>query len=212
MTETSLWVYEARRVGTAVLATPIVTGAGIAAVTMLARPAASGTSELDLTPVRLASYVLPVAVGLAAAAVLPRETMLEQHLTLPTPYRTTAYRRLAVLAGVSLTTAGALLIALASNGRWHSPAHGAAALLIPGGPAAFLLGVGAWAGGRWHSAAAASSVVVAAWLGQLLIWDRVVGNWTFNKIGLIGAGALLVTAALRGLDDCESVLAARDAQ
>jgi hypothetical protein len=208
MRQTSLWVHEARRVGTALLALPVLTGAAIAAVTMIARPATSGVVGPDLTPVRLTSYVLPVAVGLAAAAVLPRESMLEQHLTLPTPYRTTAYRRFTLLAGASLLTAVGLLVVLVSSHRWHSPAQGVAALLIPGGPAALLLGVGAWAGGRWHSAAAASSVVLAAWLGQLLLWDRVVGDWRLNKTALIVLGALAVTVALRGLEDSEKVLAA----
>ena len=208
MTDTSLWSYEARRAGPAALALPLLAAGGIVAVSIAVSAAHQATTQgAGLTMVRLVADVLPVTVGLAAAAVLGRERLLEVHLSLPTPYPVTVRRRLGVLGVVALIAATATLAVLDAAGQWTHPAHGPLALLVPAGPAVLMAGAGAWAGARWQSAAAASTTVIGVWLGQLLVWDRFVGIWQLNKVLLAAVGAGLLVAALRRLSDTEQLLA-----
>jgi hypothetical protein len=206
MKSSQLWAHEARRLGPATLALPVLGAAGIAALAVFERHTWTAANPPDATTARFVAYVMPVAVGLAGAAVIPRERMLELHLSLPTSFPLTVYRRYAVLGTLSLVATAAVLAQLVLTGAWDNPARGVAALLIAGGPAALLLGVGAWAGARWQASAAASSLVLAAWLAQVMVWDRFVGDWRLNKILLLCAAAALAVAASRRLADSERLL------
>lgn len=208
MTDTSLWSHEARRAGPAALALPLLAAGAIIAVSIAVSAAHQATTQAaGLTMVRLVADALPVTVGVAAAAILGRERLLEVQLTLPTPYPVTVRRRLGVLAVVALIATTATLAVLGAAGQWTHPAHGPLALLLPAGPAVLLGGAGAWAGARWQSGAAASTTVIGVWLGQLLVWDRFVGMWQLNKVLLLVAGTGLLVGALRRLSDTERMLA-----
>jgi hypothetical protein len=207
VTDISLWFYEARRAGPAALTLPLLAAGGITALAMAVSATHQATTQAaGLTMVRLVADVLPITVGLAAAAILGRERLLEVQLTLPTSYPVTVRRRLSVLGVVALIAAAAALAVLDAAGQWTHPAHGPLALLVPAGPAVLLAGAGAWAGARWQSAAA-STMVIGVWLGQLLVWDRFVGIWQMNKVLLMAVGAGLLVAALRRLSDTEHLLA-----
>lgn len=207
MTDWRLWCYEARRAGPATLVLPVLAAGGIIAVSIAVSAAGHTTQTERLAMIRLVADVLPVTVGLAAAAVLGRERLLEVHLCLPTRYPVTVFRRIGVLGVVALTAAMAVLAVLNVTGQWDHPARGPVGLLVPAGPAVLLAGAGVWAGARWQSAAAASTTVLGAWLVQLLAWDRIVGVWQLNKLLLIVGGAGLLWAALRRLSDTERLLA-----
>lgn len=144
MTTTALWAQETRRAGPAALGLPILTAAAVAAVSVLVHAHTDGATA-GPTMVKLVADLFPVTAGLAAAAVLGRESALELQLTVPTAYRATVARRLAVLAVVVLAGAIGCLSVVGAEGQWTHPAQGPVAVLIPLAPAVLLLGAGAYA-------------------------------------------------------------------
>jgi hypothetical protein len=203
MTESTIWRFEARRCGAAALALPLTVAAAL--IALAAALAGNGTA-VGTGMVRLTSTVFPVACGIAAATAVGRERLLELQLTVATPYPTTFSRRLAVIAAVVLIGAAALVGALQAAGLWQHPARGPLALLVPIGPALFLVGLAAWAAAALRSTAAASTVVIGGWLFQVFLWDAFVAVWQLNRGLLIAAGVLLTYRALRRLRDPERLL------
>ncbi len=202
-----LWVQEARRAGPAALALPLLVAVGITALSLaLSVSHAASPRSARLVMVLLLGDLFPVTAGLAAATVVGRERVLEMQLTVPTAYRLTVARRLAVLAAGVLVAAGGALAVVEADGQWAHPAQGAAAILVPIGAAALSLGAGAWAAVRLSSTAAASMVVLAVWLARLTILDRYLGQWQANRAVLLAAGLVFLTLAWRRLGDPERLL------
>lgn len=186
---------------------PILTAAAVVGISLLVHSAHTPGAAAGPTMVRLVADLFPVTAGLAAAAVLGRESALELQLTVPTDYRTTVCRRLTVLAVAVLLGAIGCLSAVVAAGQWAHAAQGPVALLIPLAPALLLLGTGAFAAVHLGSAAGASMVVLGVWLAHLLILDRLIGDWPTNRAILLFGGLGLLLLAGRGLADTEAVLA-----
>jgi hypothetical protein len=189
------------------VAAPAIAAVVVAAMAVLMPvPRGVDSAQVGIGLVRVLANLLPLAAGLAAASALGRERMVELQLTMPTSYRVTTRRRLELLLGMSLAAAAAAIVALAVTGRWEHPAAGPLALLVPIGPAVFLIGVAAWAQVRLLSTAASSTVVIGGWLFQALVFDRFVQNWQLNRGLLIVIGLVLMSLALRRLQDGERLL------
>jgi hypothetical protein len=203
----ALWKHEARRCGPAALALPVLAAAGILAMSFAIQSGpAGGTGTAGTGLVRLVADAFPVAAGLAVAAAIGRERLIELQLTVLTEYRRTVGRRLSVVCAVVVLAAGLLVLELIATGQWHHPAQGPAALLVPLGPAALLAGAGTWASVALRSTAGASTVVVGVWLLQVLILDRYVSSWQLNRGLLIIAGAVLLVLAMGRLRNSERLL------
>ncbi|MGH9129455.1 MAG: hypothetical protein ACRDY2_10965 [Acidimicrobiales bacterium] len=207
----SLWLHEVRRCGPAALALPILAATGIvvASVALRATHVASNvasTQAASLTMMRLVSDLFPVTAGLATAAVVGRECLMELQLSAPTSYATTLRRRLCVVGVVVLLGAVVCVAVLGVDHQWQRTPHGPLALLMPGGPAVLLIGAGTWAGVVLRSTAGGSTMVVGVWLAQILILDHYLGGWQVNRPLVVVAGLALLGLAWRRLSDTEAML------
>lgn len=188
-----LWRYEARHCGWVALGLPVLAGLAVAAVAAITGPAWHHL---------LAGTAFPVLAGLAVADVAGREPAPELQSSVARPYWATMGRRLAL--AVAALTAGAVLatVSLAALGA-PDPAGVFARAWCS---AIFLGGVAAAAGAWLRSVSGASTVVLAAWLAQFLVLDRVLGEPPRGSVALLVAGAGLLAAALRRLSVPEHVL------
>ncbi|WP_143200508.1 hypothetical protein [Kitasatospora sp. CB01950] len=208
MTERKLWMHEARRCGLAALALPLAAAIGVLAVSV----AVGGGDHADarstgIGMVRLLANVFPVAAGLAAATAAARDRLIEVLLALPTQYPTVVRRRITMVTALVIASATVVIVWLALAGQWANPAWGPVALLVPMGPAFFLIGAALFAQAVLRSTSAASTVVIAAWLFQVMLFDTYVTAWLANKLLLTALGAVLAYLGTRRLSDSERQLA-----
>lgn len=201
-----LWSFEARRCGVAALAIPVFVALAILGTSWMAARSDGPSDMIGLSMLRLVANVLPLTVGLAAVTVISRDRMVELQLSLPTPYATTTARRLGLLLGTAMVSATASMAGIALNGQWSHPSSGLASLLVPLGPTVLLVGSAAWTGMSTRSGIASASLVIAAWMLQLLVLDRLVGIWQANRIVLVFLGALAWLLAIHAISDGDRML------
>jgi len=104
-----LWRHEIRRAGAAALAgPPIAVAAGVAAALAHPMPGQASTARILLAALEMA---VPLAAGVACASLVGRDPASEIHLTTPTPYRVTLFRRMVVT--LAWTAVVAVLAAVA---------------------------------------------------------------------------------------------------
>ncbi|WP_202510563.1 hypothetical protein [Streptomyces sp. SID5643] len=190
MTAATWWTYERRRCGRQVFVLPV-----LAALLAYAAVAADPAGGAMLGRVLLAC-ALPAATALACAAVVAHDSLLELHLSLPTPYPRTVARRLVWPAAVTAVTAVALVALVAATGHhvdlWST-------LLQLAGLTALLSGGAVWMTVRSGSAAPATGLVVATVMAKLLLVDRAVPEGASQALPALLGGALLTALALRDL-------------
>lgn len=199
----ALWWHEVRRCGAAPLLLPVLAAA---AIVLLAIWVQDSSGRLGDGGVRLTAMAFPAVAGVAGAAALGRERLVELHATSPTPYPSTVARRVAVLGAVVLVAAAVLVVALEARGLWLHPAHGLMGVVVPAAPAAFLIGLATWSTAVLRSAAAASMVVIAGWMFEIFFWDTYVAVWQVNRALLIVAGGALLLRGLHRMHDSEHLL------
>lgn len=166
----SEWVgYEFRRIGKIGLMTPllIVAGFGIVAVPMalLGREKGQIANLLSSVP----EVYLPIAAGLAAAAIVAREPALDLHLTLRTHYRTTALRRLALLVGWTALASVLWASVLQILGLWTWPEPFLVAQLGWLVPLLWFVSAAALLALLLRSQVASGAILGAVWLFQNLL-------------------------------------------
>jgi len=211
----TLWRYEARRAGwTALLGPPLAVTLGVSAA--LATPQASDTTTARIL-LGAVEMAVPLAVGVGCASLVGRDPAVELQLAAPTPYRVTLLRRMAVTLGWAVVVAGltaAVLIATGWWARWPADHGPFAGQLTWAAPTAGLGAVGFAAGAVFRSPAAASALVTTLWAvqqffaelmqqhlpGRLLYLfattrGAVPGDWTANRLALLGAAVTLVVVA-----------------
>lgn len=211
----TLWRYEARRAGwTALLGPPIAVALGVSAA--LAGPQVSDTTTARILLGAL-EMAVPLAVGVGCASLVGRDPAVELQLAAPTPYRVTLLRRMAVTLGWAVVVAGltaAVLIATGWWARWPADHGPFAGQLTWAAPTAGLGAVGFAAGAVFRSPAAAGALVTTLWAvqqffaelmqqhlpGRLLYLfattrGAVPGDWTANRLALLGAAVTLVVVA-----------------
>ncbi|MFT7835907.1 hypothetical protein Q5530_07130 [Saccharothrix sp. BKS2] len=197
MTGSRLWRYEARRVGVpALLVSPV-----FAVVLLLLR--------LGLLPEGyvggwLVQAVPALVAGMAATAAAV-ERSAELQLTMPTPFRTTISRRLVLVGATAVLSSLALIAWLTAAGVVRAPVT---EYLLVCSFATMLAAVGCWSTLALRSVAGASAVVLAAWLGTLLVLDRVVTPPLARSIVLLVLAAVLFTNVLRLSADGEDLIGA----
>ncbi|WP_031161010.1 hypothetical protein [Streptosporangium roseum] len=223
-----LWSHEIRRAGLSALLAPP------ALVVLMALLAAFG-ARLGSREGNTAWFLLgavetgiPLVAGTATASLIGRDRAVELQFTLPTGYRSTLLRRLAVTvgwAGLCALAASALLIA---TGWWDLMPG------VPGGltgqltwlsPLLWLSALGLLAAVAFRSASAATAVVGAVWVfGQVFhgvlqanpvsrplalfatTYGTPPGEWLPNRLTLLSTAVLLLAAAWPLLGDAERTL------
>jgi hypothetical protein len=183
----SLWRYEARRAGwTALLGPPVVVALCVGGL-LADRPSSDTTTARVL--LGILEMGVPLAVGVGCASLVGRDPAAELQLTVPTPYRITLLRRLVLTLGC-----GAVLAAVS---------------------AAVLGALGFAAGAVFRGPAAAGAVVTTLWTLQQVFAEgaqehlparllylfattrgAVPGDWTANRLALLGLAAVLVALGL----------------
>lgn len=179
-----LWRYEARRAGRHLLIAPPLL-AGVLLATGL------GLRGAGFTGAWLAQSAPPLVAGLAVAAVVGGERAAELHLSLPTPLRTTLGRRLALLGAA--TVLGALILAAGLLPDAHALSRFAALCAF----GAMLGAAGAWSAAALRSTAGASTVVLAAWLAELFVLDRIFAAPAVRIVAQLVLAALFAAPASR---------------
>jgi hypothetical protein len=211
----TLWRYEARRAGwAALLGPPIV--APFAIVAVLAYPPSNDTDTARIL-LGILEMGVPLAVGVGCASLVGRDPATEIQLTVPTPYRFTLLRRLALTLGSGAVVAAVAAVVLIATGWWerwpanHGSLAGQLTWLAP------VLGLGALgfaAGAVFRGPAAAGAVVTSLWTLQQVFAEAaqehyagrlfylfattrgaVADDWTANRLTLLGASAALVALA-----------------
>jgi len=226
----TLWRYEARRAGwAALLGPPIVVAICVAAV--LADPSSSDETTAR-TLLGILEMGVPLAVGVGCASIVGRDPAAEIQLTMPTRYRFTLLRRLAVAMGCGAAVAGVSAAVLIATGWWERwPLnHGTlAGQLTWVAPTLALGALGFAAGALFRGPAAAGAVVTSLWTLQQVFADlaqrdyparlvylfattrgAVAGDWTANRLALLGAAAALVLLALVVLGRSERLIGEGD--
>ncbi|XVQ07504.1 hypothetical protein ACQP1W_33560 [Spirillospora sp. CA-255316] len=212
----TLWRYEARRAGwTALLGPPIAVTLGVSAALANPQPGDTTTARILLGTLEMA---VPLAAGVGCASLVGRDPAVELQLAVPTPYRVTLLRRTAVTLGWAAVVAGltaAVLIATGWWARWPANHGPFAGQLTWAAPTVALGAVGLAAGAVFRSPAAAGALVTTLWTLQQFFADlaqqhlpgrllylfattrgAVPGDWTRNRLALLGAAATLLALAL----------------
>lgn len=219
----SLWRYELGRAGWTTLAAP-----PLALIVPLALLALGGT-ERERLLLAGPEAVLPLAVALVAVSIVARDPVTELHLTLPTRFRATLLRRLALLLVVAGVVAGlycALLIAL---GAWAGPRSAplAQSLLLWSAPTLALTALSVAVGGLTRSLTLATTVVGGLWLVEQLFvagftehapWLFLfptlrlgVGpDWTGSRLTLLAVALVVAAGAVWTLGRPERLLTEED--
>lgn len=208
------WGYEGRRLGPMGLAMPplvlalFVGGAGLMA--------AGGEPSRRIGRLLVAGLELglPLAAGFVAATLVSHDVAVEVQLTLPTRYRATLIRRLALLTGWTGAIAVAASVAMLAGGLWVVPGSFLLGQLAWFAPLVWFVAVGAALALLFRGRAASAGILAGVWVVQNLFagifaearWGQpwflfatthVPGAdfWLANRLALIGAAGLLVCGA-----------------
>lgn len=221
-----LWRYEVRRVGWGVLLAPPLVAALVVAVTLLDGSDGAGTGAATRNLFATLELALPLVAGVGAASLVGRDPAVELQLTMPTRYRGTLLRRLALLLGATALVAVLIVGLLLATGDWarFPPARGAVVgQLVWLAPTLWLAAVGFLAGAVLTGPAAAGGLVAVLWaLQQIFVgviqehrWSRLLylfattrgtapTDWMENRLVLLAtaigfglAGWLLLGRAER---------------
>jgi hypothetical protein len=209
-----LWRYEVRRAGwAAALAPPLVA----AVVVLLAVvDSAEGGGQRGAVIRNLFATLemgLPLVAGIGAASLVGRDPAAELQLTVPTPYRATLLRRLAVVVGWTVPAALLITAALLVADGWgdRPQAHGAVVgQLVWLAPTLWLAAVGFLAGAVFRGPAAAGGLVAVLWILEQVFpgavqdhgWSRMLylfatirgavpADWTANRLTLVTTAIVL---------------------
>lgn len=200
-----LWRYEVRRAGWTALLTPPVATAVLVLVALLDSGATDRATARNL--LAALEMALPLAAGVGAASLVGRDPAVELQLTVPTAYRSTLLRRLAVTLGWAGLLGVLVVAGLVATGWWerspesHGPLLGQLVWLAP---TLGLGGLGFLAAAVFRSPAAAGGLVATWWIVQQVFpgllqdesWSRLLylfattrgavpEDWTANRLTLI---------------------------
>jgi len=173
---------------------------------------------------------LPLAAGFVAATVVAHEDALELQLGLPTRYRTTVVRRLALLAIWVGLVAAATAAGAVGFGWRVVPTPFVVGQLAWLAPLLCFVAAGAGLALLTRSRSASAAFLGGMWVGQNLFaeflagrdWSRPVflfattyapdaGFWLANRLSLVGIAVLVALGVWGLLNGGEALLAAEDA-
>lgn len=226
----TLWRYEVRRAGwAALLGPPIAVALGATAALANPQPSDTTTARILLGALEMA---IPLAAAVACSSLVGRDPAREIQLTAPTAYRVTLLRRMTVTLSWTAAIAALAAVVLIATGWWarwpenHGPLAGQLTWVAP---TLGLSGLGFAASAVFRSPGAAGALVTSVWAiqqffagsaqenlpGRLLYLfattrGAVPGDWTANRLTLLGAGAALIAFALVLLGRSERLIGEED--
>ncbi|WP_405139806.1 hypothetical protein OG589_24160 [Sphaerisporangium sp. NBC_01403] len=228
MKRLDLWSYEIGRAGPAALVVPpvIVLLTGLLAVFGGRLGSREGATAWMILGTVEAGF--PLVTGIAAASLIGRDHAVELQLTLPSRYRVTLLRRLAVTFGWTAVCASAGSVLFIATGWWDvlpGTPDGLAGQLTWLAPTLWLTALGLLAAAVFRSTVAATTTVAMVWLLEQIATDALRGNavsrwlylfatshrpvsadWLGNRVTLLVTAILLLVAAWPLLGDTERVL------
>ncbi len=206
-----LWAYEARRTGWPALATPAAVSAGMIAVAAAMAEGGAPRHAVARLVVAGLEVMLPLAAGIGATALVGQDRAVELQLSLPTPYRVTLLRRLAILLAWPSLLAAASTAVLQAFGWWPSAHSGAAGALVWLAPLLWLPALGVFLAVLLRNATAASGLIAGLWLVEQLFavafaasapgravslfpatWLAGMPGWAVNRAVLLTTAAVLL--------------------
>ncbi|MEU8268140.1 hypothetical protein AB0B89_13315 [Sphaerisporangium sp. NPDC049002] len=223
-----LWSHEIGRAGPAALVMPpaLVLLTGLLALFGTRLGSLEGNTAWMLLGAVEAGF--PLMTGIAAASLIGRDPAVELQLTLPSGYRVTLLRRLAVTSGWAALCATAATALFMATGWWDvvpGTPGGLAGQLTWLAPTVWLTALGLLAAAAFRSTVAATTTVAMVWLLEQVVGDVLRGNavtrslylfatshgagaddWSVNRVTLLVTAMALLAAAWPLLGDAERVL------
>jgi len=226
----ALWRHEAARAGWPAVVTPLVMSVAVPA---FAAAMMAGSATHEQTMRMLVGWLevgLPLTAGIGGASLVGRDPAVELQLSMPTGYAVTLLRRLAVTVGWPALLALAGNVILLATGWWPAEYVAGESVLVWAAPLLLLGMLGAFLAVWLRNAAAASGLVAAVWLVQLLFSPLFVGTpvlrelylfptsmvpgmpgWGINRLVLLVAAAALLLGTCALLSRPHRLLAGEDA-
>jgi hypothetical protein len=112
---------------------------------------------------------VPLAAGVLAATIAGRDDALELQLTVATPYRRTARRRIGLLLLWTALVEAATMLGIEAFLPWAAPRQGIEYVLMWAAPLLWLTGVGALLALLLRSRATAGAGLGVVWIAQLAL-------------------------------------------
>lgn len=170
--------YEFRRVGSLGLTMPLVVAVTFLAVGGLQLLAGASQEQVGRTLTAGLEVGLPLAAGLVAATVVSVDPAVSLQLALPTRYRTTVLRRLALATVWTALIAIAWASLLWVNGLWTWPEPFLKLQLGWLAPLLWLVGLGALLTLLFQSRTASSAILGGLWLVQNVFYGLILeSDW-----------------------------------
>lgn len=160
--------YEGRRLGVGSLAMPLLVLAlfvGLAGVMAVGGESSRRVGRMLVAGLELG---LPLAAGFASATLVSHDPSVELHLTLPTRYRATVVRRLALLTGWTGLVAAATAVAMLAAGLWVVPGPFLVGQLAWLAPLLWFVALGAALALLFRGRAASAGSLAGIWVLQNL--------------------------------------------
>jgi hypothetical protein len=216
-----IW-YEIRELGAIAMLMPLLVVAGVALSAGIMMLGGAQTDVIAEMLTRSMETLFPLAIGTVAASVVASDIGIEWQLTMPTAYRTTLVRRLAILVTWSAVVAFGDAIVLRMIDRWLAPEGFVVAQLMWLSPMLALVALGAVLALLVRNRSAAAGLVGGLWVLELVLPSTFVSHawarpwflfatsfaagadfWLANRLALIGTAVALFggVAALLGQNE-----------
>ncbi|PZR99332.1 MAG: hypothetical protein DLM69_07465 [Candidatus Chloroheliales bacterium] len=207
-----LWRYELRRIGWLALVGPPLALMGIGLLALVANQLGHADQVARILTTSL--DVLPLVGGVAAATAVSADEALELQLSLPTTFRTTIIRRLALSLGWTGLLAFASTLALSVNGSLRGANSLLGDQLTWLAPLLWLVGVATALSLGLRAAVVGSGLIAVLWVVEQVLKDLFAAipwleplwlferwqpqqamQWGFNRFVLLASAAALLGLA-----------------
>ena len=218
--------YETKVVGAVALLAPVLVAGCVALFIVVMALAGANGSAFGKVLTRTTELFFPLVMGMVAAHVVATDPGIEWQLTMPTPYRLTIFRRLAVLLVWAAVVALLYVIGVRLVGRWFVPEGFVMAQLTWLSPMLAFAALGALLALLMRNRSASAALVGSVWIMAIVLHDQLLSYgwarpwfpfattyaagadfWLANRLTLIGIALVLAGAAAALLGHSEGLLA-----
>jgi hypothetical protein len=224
-----LW-YEMRELGPIALLTPLLVVAGIALFAAIMALVGTQGEQIATLLTQSMELLFPLAIGTVAATAVAADPGVEWQLTMPTPYRVTIFRRLAIMLAWSALVAFGDVAVLRIVGRWIVPKPFIVSQLMWLSPMLFFAALGAVLALLVRNRSASAGLVGGVWIVEVLFhgylldrawarpwfsfattWAAGENFWLSNRLTLIGLAVALFGIVATLLRQSEMLLVGGEA-
>lgn len=224
-----LW-YETRELGVIALLTPLFVVAGVALFAGMMTLGGAQSEQVAKVLTRSMEILFPLVAGTVAATVVASDPGVEWQLTMPTPYRVTVFRRLAIVLVWSALMAFGDVAVLRIIGRWIVPKPFIVSQLMWLAPMLSFAALGALLALLVRNRSASAGLVGGIWIIEILLhgylldqgwarpwfafattWGAGEPFWLSNRLTLIGLACVLFIGVAALLEHREMLLTGGEA-